>query len=116
MSNIYVSNDAFLRDYNKLNQENKIKAGRFIKNLLTIQRAENKLEQKISVLTGESRRSSSGSNIRCDFCGKQADDVSRMIAGNEVYICNECVDFCSIILKEQNISYKEAEHIETTKA
>lgn len=39
-------------------------------------------------------------NIKCSFCGKTQDLVSRLIAGpsGEVYICNECVDICNDIL------------------
>lgn len=31
--------------------------------------------------------------VKCSFCGKTQDQVKKMIAGNGVYICNECVDF-----------------------
>lgn len=46
MANIYLSDDALLRDYGKLSREYKNKAGRYIKNLLKIQRAESGLEQE----------------------------------------------------------------------
>ena len=29
--------------------------------------------------------------IRCSFCGKQQEQVSRIIAGPGAYICNECI-------------------------
>ena len=32
--------------------------------------------------------------VRCSFCGKSADDVGRIIAGKNAYICNECVELC----------------------
>lgn len=35
---------------------------------------------------------------RCSFCGKSETEVSKMIAGQGVYICNECVDACNDIL------------------
>ena len=35
--------------------------------------------------------------LHCSFCGKAQDDVKKLIAGPSVYICNECVDICSII-------------------
>ena len=38
--------------------------------------------------------------VRCSFCGKTQDQVSRLIAGPNVYICNECIDLCSNILHE----------------
>ena len=43
----------------------------------------------------------SDSNVRCSFCGKRQDQVNRIIAGPNVYICNECIDLCSSILKEE---------------
>lgn len=30
--------------------------------------------------------------IRCSFCGKLQSQVSKIIAGQDVYICNECID------------------------
>ena len=40
-------------------------------------------------------------SVRCSFCGKRAEQVSRIIAGPNVYICNECVDLCSSILADE---------------
>ena len=39
-------------------------------------------------------------NIKCSFCGKTQDLVTRLIAGpsGDVYICNECIDICNDIL------------------
>lgn len=37
----------------------------------------------------------------CSFCGKHKDSVTKLIVGNEVSICNECVDLCQILLKEE---------------
>ena len=34
-------------------------------------------------------------SIRCSFCGKRQEQVNRIIAGPNVYICNECVDLCN---------------------
>ena len=36
--------------------------------------------------------------IRCSFCGKDQDQVERLISGPGVYICNECVDLCNAII------------------
>ena len=38
----------------------------------------------------------------CSFCGKSNDMVNRLIAGPGVYICNECVQVCNTILKEED--------------
>ena len=40
-------------------------------------------------------------SIRCSFCGKRQEQVSRIIAGPNVYICNECIDLCSSILRDE---------------
>ncbi|MGN0979535.1 MAG: ATP-dependent Clp protease ATP-binding subunit ClpX [Candidatus Avoscillospira sp.] len=40
-------------------------------------------------------------SIRCSFCGKRQEQVSRIIAGPNVYICNECVDLCAGILRDE---------------
>ncbi len=40
-------------------------------------------------------------SIRCSFCGKTQDQVSRLIAGPNVYICNECIELCSSILHDE---------------
>ena len=39
-------------------------------------------------------------SIRCSFCGKRQEQVNRIIAGPNVYICNECVDLCAGILRD----------------
>ena len=39
-------------------------------------------------------------SIRCSFCGKKQEQVGRIIAGPNVYICNECVELCSSILHD----------------
>ena len=40
-------------------------------------------------------------SIRCSFCGKKQEQVGRIIAGPNVYICNECVELCSSILHDE---------------
>lgn len=40
------------------------------------------------------------STVRCSFCGKDASQVKRIIAGANGYICNECVELCSEIIKD----------------
>jgi len=39
--------------------------------------------------------------LRCSFCGKSQDQVKKLIAGPEVYICDECVELCNEILDEE---------------
>lgn len=38
--------------------------------------------------------------VRCSFCGKHQDQVDRIIAGPNAYICNECIHLCMDILDE----------------
>lgn len=40
-------------------------------------------------------------NIHCSFCGKSQDEVKKIVAGPGVYICNECVELCSEIIKQE---------------
>ena len=37
----------------------------------------------------------------CSFCGRSGDEVEKLIAGPGVYICNECIEVCSNILREE---------------
>jgi len=39
-------------------------------------------------------------SVRCSFCGKSQEQVSRIIAGPGAYICNECVQLCMSILED----------------
>ena len=47
--------------------------------------------------------------VRCSFCGKNTNEVFKMIAGNDVFICDECVDLCSDIIEEE-IDYRNAKN------
>ena len=40
--------------------------------------------------------------IRCSFCGKTQDEVSRLIEGPGVYICDNCINFCNSLLFEDD--------------
>lgn len=44
----------------------------------------------------------SDETLRCSFCGKTANQVERLIAGPNVYICNECVDLCKDMIDEES--------------
>jgi ATP-dependent Clp protease ATP-binding subunit ClpX len=45
-------------------------------------------------------------NLFCSFCGKNQKEVTKLIAGPAVYICDECIQLCSEIIEEE--SEKEA--------
>ncbi len=40
-------------------------------------------------------------HLKCSFCGKNQEQVKRLIAGPNVYICDECVELCEEIIKEE---------------
>ena len=47
------------------------------------------------------RKEKPGEILRCSFCAKSRDEVKKLIAGPEVYICDECVDLCNDIISEE---------------
>ncbi len=44
-----------------------------------------------------------GKLLFCSFCGKNQNEVRRLIAGPSVYICDECVDLCNDIITEESV-------------
>lgn len=46
---------------------------------------------------------------RCSFCQKTQNEVKKLIAGDGVYICNECVDLCRSILEDEALTTPEYE-------
>ena len=40
---------------------------------------------------------------RCSFCGKSADEVDRLIAGPDAFICNECIELCASIIEREEL-------------
>ena len=44
-------------------------------------------------------------DMSCSFCGKNPNEVFKLIAGNDVFICDECVELCSDIIDEE-IEYR----------
>ncbi|MCP4367159.1 MAG: ATP-dependent Clp protease ATP-binding subunit ClpX [Deltaproteobacteria bacterium] len=49
-------------------------------------------------------------NLFCSFCGKNQKEVTKLIAGPAVYICDECIQLCSEIIDEE--SEKDSRDIE----
>ncbi|MBR1445097.1 MAG: ATP-dependent protease ATP-binding subunit ClpX [Firmicutes bacterium] len=47
--------------------------------------------------------------LKCSFCGKTQEQVKKLIAGPEVYICDECVELCNEILDEEFFEAKNKE-------
>lgn len=44
------------------------------------------------------------STLYCSFCGKSQHEVRKLIAGPTVFICDECVDLCTDIIREETKS------------
>jgi ATP-dependent Clp protease ATP-binding subunit ClpX len=43
-------------------------------------------------------------NLQCSFCGKSQHQVKKLIAGPDMFICNECVELCVDIMNDPNLS------------
>ena len=59
---------------------------------------------------------SSNDRLKCSFCGKTQDQVKKLIAGPEVFICDECVELCNEILDEEFFEAKERKGEKESKA
>lgn len=46
-------------------------------------------------------KENSGRTLHCSFCGKSEHEVRKLIAGPSVFICDECVDLCNDIMREE---------------
>lgn len=59
--------------------------------------------------------STEGKVLYCSFCGKSQHEVRKLIAGPSVYICDECVELCNDIIREelQEASLSERESLPT---
>jgi ATP-dependent Clp protease ATP-binding subunit ClpX len=42
--------------------------------------------------------------LYCSFCGKSQHDVKKLIAGPSVFVCNECVNLCNDIIREEELA------------
>lgn len=55
-------------------------------------------------------------HLHCSFCGKPEEMTKRLIAGpNGVYICNECVEVCRDVIKEESEKSKDKESVKLLK-
>ncbi|MBQ7064427.1 MAG: ATP-dependent Clp protease ATP-binding subunit ClpX [Firmicutes bacterium] len=65
-------------------------------------------------------RDDSRKKIVCSFCGKSQDQVKRMVAGNGVFICDQCIELCSDVLEremndEEDVRQEQSAHFMTPK-
>ena len=49
----------------------------------------------------EKKGSSSEKTLHCSFCGKSQHEVKKLIAGPSVFICDECIDLCNEIIRDE---------------
>ena len=52
-------------------------------------------------MSNQEQKSSDGKILYCSFCGKSQHEVRKLIAGPSVYICDECVELCNDIIREE---------------
>lgn len=53
--------------------------------------------------------------LRCSFCNKTQDQVRKLIAGQNVYICDECIEVCSEIIEDELDDYDDSTEINLLK-
>ena len=49
-------------------------------------------------------------SVECSFCGKDQSEAERLISGNGVYICKECIELCNDLVLEEDKSELEADY------
>ena len=49
----------------------------------------------------EKKGSSSEKVLYCSFCGKSQHEVKKLIAGPSVFICDECIELCNDIIRDE---------------
>ncbi|AVG40032.1 hypothetical protein MC81_11855 [Achromobacter insolitus] len=52
--------------------------------------------------------------LRCSFCKKSQYEISKLIAGPKVFICDECIDLCNEIIAEEAFELAKAEPAKLT--
>ncbi len=68
-------------------------------------------------MSDQDSKSPDGKILYCSFCGKSQHEVRKLIAGPSVYICDECVELCNDIIREEldEVSATEHEQLPTPK-
>jgi hypothetical protein len=52
--------------------------------------------------------------LKCSFCGKNQDQVRKLIAGPGVYICDECIELCNEIIADKSAPSAHCRSLYTT--
>ena len=65
-------------------------------------------------MTSETGNNDDGNKLLyCSFCGKSQHEVRKLIAGPSVFICDECVDLCNDIIREEVRENEEGKQSES---
>lgn len=54
-------------------------------------------------MTNKDTKGGFTTTLRCNFCGKSQKEVDKLIAGPGCYICNECIELCNDIIREDSL-------------
>jgi len=68
-------------------------------------------------MSNQENTGTDGKILYCSFCGKSQHEVRKLIAGPSVYICDECVELCNDIIREEleEVSASDREQLPTPK-
>lgn len=68
-------------------------------------------------MSNQEKTGTDGKILYCSFCGKSQHEVRKLIAGPSVYICDECVELCNDIIREEleEVSASDREQLPTPK-
>lgn len=59
----------------------------------------------------QNRENNNRRKLRCSFCGKSQDEVSKLIAGpSNTFICSDCIQLCNVILRDEKAAPSFADH------
>ena len=53
-------------------------------------------------MSDEDNKSKGDKLLYCSFCGKSQHEVRKLIAGPSVFVCDECVELCNEIIREES--------------
>ena len=59
-------------------------------------------------------KSSGDKLLYCSFCGKSQHEVRKLIAGPSVFICDECIELCNDIIREEGADRGDGAHRQAT--
>ncbi len=103
--------DSILKDIGIAKDQNDYeKVKRLIKYLMSVTKSINgETEKEESSPESSKSEATQSKMIYCSFCGKNKNEVFKMIAGPSVFICNECIALCQDILYEEIANSKSDE-------